>query len=177
VDHGRNIMRPIVTAAIALAGLVGLAGIASPAPVHASGCGTPTGPNQICCTALFVNRVLQCAVIAPQDYGPAQLRAASGLGTRATPDPATTQTVGIVDADNDPNLASDLAAYRRYFGVPACTTTSGCLRVVSETGSTRLSVGSAAWGLETSLDAEMVSAICPRCHIAVVEASSATYAH
>jgi len=169
-------MHRIAIAAIALAGLLALAGIASAAPVHAVGCGTPTGPNKVRCTSLFIHRVLQRAVSAPQGYGPVQLRAAYGVSALATTDPSTTQTVGIVDAYNDPHLASDLAAYRSNYGLPACTTASGCLRVVSETGSTRLPVGSTAWGLETSLDAEMVSAICPRCHIAVVEASSATYA-
>jgi subtilase family serine protease len=176
MSHGRNMMHRIAIVAITVAATLMLAGIAAAAPVHASGCATPTGPNRVRCTALIFHRVLLRSVTAPQGYGPAQLRVAYGLGALAGTNPTTTQTNAIVDAYNDPNLASDLAAYRSYFGLSACPTASGCLRVVSQAGSTRLPVGSTAWGLETSLDAEMVSAICPRCHIAVVEASSATYA-
>jgi len=169
-------LRRIIITATSLVAVCALAGIATAAPVRAAACGTPTGPNQIRCTALSVNRPLQRAVTRPDGYGPAQLRAAYGVGTIAAVDPTTTQTVAIVDAYSDPNLAADLAAYRGYFGLPACTVASGCLRIVGQTGSTRLPAASPAWGLETSLDAEMVSAICPRCHIAVVDASAATYA-
>lgn len=164
----------ISTAVMALAAAA--AGIATAAPVRAAACGTPTGPNRIRCTALTVNRPLQRAVTRPEGYGPAQLRDAYGVAALAGIDPATTQTVGIVDAYSDPSLAADLAAYRSHFGLPACTVASGCLRIVGQTGTTRLPAPSPAWGLETSLDVEMVSAICPRCHIAVVDASSATYA-
>lgn len=176
MDHGWNMMRTIASCVMALAAAFVLAGVASAAPVTASACATPTGPNRVRCTALFVSRPMQRAVTAPQGYGPAQLQAAYGLAAIAPTDPTRTQTVGIVDAYNDPNLASDLAAYRSYFGLPACTTASGCLRIVGETGSSRVPIDSPAWGLETSLDVEMVSAVCPRCHIAVVEATSATYA-
>jgi subtilase family serine protease len=174
--HGRNMMHRIAIIVTAVAAMLVLTGLASAAPVHASGCATPTGPNRVRCTALIINHAMQRIVTAPQGYGPVQLRAAYGIGALALTNPTTTQTVGIVDAYNDPNLAGDLAVYRSHYGLPACTTASGCLRVVSQTGSTRPPIGSTAWGLETSLDAEMVSAICPRCHIAVVEASSATYA-
>lgn len=174
--HGRNMMRTTLIAVTALAAMCGLAGIASAQTVTASACATPAGPNRVRCTALTVNRPMQRVVTAPQGYGPGQLRAAYGLSALAASNPATTQVVAIVDAYSDPNLASDLAAYRSYYGLPACTAASGCLRIVGQTGSTRLPVASTAWGLETSLDAEMVSAICPRCHIAVVEASAATYA-
>jgi len=169
-------LRRIMIAAISLAAVFALAGMATAAPVRAAACGTPTGPNRIRCTALTLHRPLQRAVTAPEGYGPAQLRAAYGVASIVALEPATTQTVGIVDAYSDPNLAADLAAYRGYFGLPACTVASGCLRIVGQTGSTRLPAASPAWGLETSLDAEMVSAMCPRCHIAVVEASSATFA-
>ena len=169
-------LRRIIIAAASLVAVFALAGFAAAAPVRAAACGTPTGPNRVRCTALTVNRPLQRAITAPTGYGPAQLRSAYGLTSIAAIDPATPQTVGIVDAYSDPNLAGDLAAYRSHFGLSACTTSSGCLRIVSETGSTRLPAANPAWGLETSLDAEMVSAICPRCRIVVVDASAPTYA-
>ncbi len=51
----------------------------------------------------------------------------------------------------------------------------GCLTVVSQTGSTSsLPRSNGSWSEEISLDLDMVSAICPYCHILLVEASSAT---
>lgn len=147
------------------------------ARIHSAACGTPTGPNKVRCTALILSRGSGSRTSAPQGYGPSQLRAAYGLTALSTTHPTTTQTVGIVDAYNDPDVAGDLAAYRSYYGLPACTTASGCLRVVSQTGTTRLPPTSTSWDLEISLDVDMVSAICPNCHIVLVEASSSSYAN
>jgi subtilase family serine protease len=83
------------------------------------------------------------------------------------------QTVAIVDAFNDPNAESDLAVYRSQFGLPACTTANGCFKKVNQNGVQgsypRNNVG---WSEEISLDLDMVSAICPNCHILLVEATS-----
>ncbi|MHB8244191.1 MAG: S53 family peptidase [Acidimicrobiales bacterium] len=104
-------------------------------------------------------------------YGPANLRAAYNL-------PSTTagsgQTVAIVDAYNDPSAASDVATYRSYFGIPACTTSTGCLRIVNQSGGTKLPRNNAGWSQEISLDLDMVSAVCPNCKILLVEASTAS---
>lgn len=107
-------------------------------------------------------------------YGPANLHSAYNLPTTASGTP----TVAIVDAFNDPNLASDLATYRSHFGLPACTVASGCLKIVSQTGSTTsLPPTNTGWGVEESLDLDMVSAICENCHILLVEATSPTNAN
>lgn len=83
------------------------------------------------------------------------------------------QTVAIVDAYNDPDAESNMAYYRSYFGLPACTTADGCFRKVNQSGtSSPLPVGNSGWGEEISLDLDMVSAICSNCHILLVEASS-----
>jgi len=85
------------------------------------------------------------------------------------------QTVAIVDAFNDPTAEADLATYRSQFGLPACTTANGCFRKVNQNGSsTSLPSTDAGWALEISLDLDMVSAICPNCHILLVEATSST---
>src|SRR5262249_34691281 len=85
------------------------------------------------------------------------------------------QTVAIVDAMNDPNIASDLSTYRSQFGLPACTTASGCFRVLNENGATSpLPANDSGWAGEESLDVDMVSAICPNCHIILIEANSAS---
>jgi subtilase family serine protease len=104
-------------------------------------------------------------------YTPANLHSAYNLPTTASGTPL----VGIVDAFSDPDLASDLATYRSDFGLPACTTSSGCLTIVNETGGTKLPRSNSSWGLEESLDVDMVSAICENCHILVVEASSTSF--
>ncbi len=85
-------------------------------------------------------------------------------------------TVAIVDAFDAPSAESDLAYYRSYFGLPACTTANGCFRKVNEQGqSSPLPGTDADWEMEITLDIEAVSALCPNCHILLVEASSANY--
>lgn len=111
------------------------------------------------------------AAATPSGYGPSDLRAAYNL-------PSTTAgsgfTVAIVDAYNDPNAESDLATYRSQYGIPACTTANGCFRKVNQTGGTSYPSSNSGWSQEISLDLDMVSALCPNCHILLVEASSAS---
>ncbi|WP_194924268.1 S53 family peptidase [Catenulispora pinisilvae] len=84
------------------------------------------------------------------------------------------RTVAIVDALDDPNAASDLAAYRSAYGLPACTAASGCFQKVNGSGqASPLPAADYGWAEEESLDLDMVSAICPGCHILLVEAAGA----
>src|SRR5258708_34993527 len=84
------------------------------------------------------------------------------------------KTIAIVDAFNDPRAASDLAKFRHIFHLPPCTKANGCLHVVNQAGKTRpLPVADPFWAEEISLDLDMVSAICPKCHITLVEAKNA----
>ncbi len=106
-------------------------------------------------------------------YGPAALHNAYNLPTTA----AGTPTVAIVDAYNDPNAESDMNTYRSMFGIPACTSASGCFKKVSQTGGTNLPRNNSGWGLEISLDLDMVSAICQNCHILLVEAKTSSFAN
>lgn len=177
MTQGRHIIRRALIAVTTVLALVVAVGIASAAPgaVQQSACARPIGPNAVRCTALVKDLVRRQSVTTAQGYGPAQLQAAYGLTALSATQPAGVETVGIVDAFSDPHLAADVTAYRSHFGLPACTVSSRCLRIVGESGTATLPDTNTAWGLETSLDVEMVSAICPRCHIVVVEASSATY--
>lgn len=82
-------------------------------------------------------------------------------------------TVAVVDMGDDPNAASDLAVYRKAFGLPACTVANGCFSKVTETGATSgFGPGNQQWAAEISLDLDMVSAVCPQCHIMLVETAS-----
>jgi subtilase family serine protease len=87
------------------------------------------------------------------------------------------QTVAIVDAYNDPNAEADLAVYRSTYGLPACTTANGCFKKVNQSGGTTYPTGNVSWSEEISLDLDMVSAICPNCHILLAEGSSASIAN
>ncbi len=84
-------------------------------------------------------------------------------------------TVAIVDAYDDPKAESDLATYRSTFGLPACTTANGCFKKVDQQGGTRYPQADSGWAGEISLDLDMVSAICPNCHILLVEANSSSF--
>ena len=85
------------------------------------------------------------------------------------------KTVAIVAAYDDPTAEADLATYRKQFGLPACTSASGCFTKVNQTGaSSPLPAASAGWTTEMSLDLDMVSALCPDCKILLVEANSAS---
>jgi subtilase family serine protease len=81
-------------------------------------------------------------------------------------------TVGIVDAFDNPNAEADLQVYRDNFGLPKCTTANGCFKKVDQRGGTDYPEGNTGWGLEIALDLDMVSAICPNCHIVLVESNN-----
>jgi hypothetical protein len=139
-------------------------------------CGQPAAPGQMVCQAVVGTRAGASAPAVagvPADgYSPASLRSAYGI-TSASLHRGSGETVAIVDAYNEPDLARNLASYRSHFHLPACRAASHCLRIVNQNGKTRgLPKVNASWGVEESLDLDMVSAICPRCRILLVEAAS-----
>jgi hypothetical protein len=110
-------------------------------------------------------------------YHPASLLSAYNL-TRDSRRGGRGETVAVVDAYRDPYASANLARYRSHFGLPACTTSSGCLRIVNERGKAGpLPRPSAGWAIEQSLDLDMISAICPHCRILLVEANSGSIAN
>ncbi|MFJ2832985.1 peptidase S8 [Streptomyces sp. NPDC087263] len=167
----------------------------SPAVTWTRACATPT-KGQMACKALRVtggttafqkeqqaqartDAVTPDAADAstPSGYGPGDLQSAYGL-TSAAASNGSGETIAIVDAYNDPNAEADLAKYRTYYGLSACTTANGCFKKVSQTGSTTsLPTSDAGWSEEISLDLDMASAVCPNCSILLVEATSASMAN
>jgi subtilase family serine protease len=113
------------------------------------------------------NKPLSTAL--PSGYGPSDLASAYKITGTST----ATSTIAIIDAGVDGNLAADLATYRKTYGLPACTTANGCLKLENYTGGAQPAPqksGSGASaeediGVETSLDVDMASAACPSCHI------------
>jgi len=77
------------------------------------------------------------------------------------------QIVAIVDAYDNPNVASDLAAYRSYFGLP----TANFYKYNQSGQQSNYPVANSGWGVEIDLDVEMVSASCPNCTIYLIEAN------
>jgi len=103
---------------------------------------------------------------------PGDLRRAYKL-TKISPNKGKGRLVAIVDAFSNPRLEADLKVYRSHFHLPPCTTANGCLRILNQRGKSKpLPPARAGWGLEESLDLDMVSAICPRCHITLIEAAN-----
>jgi hypothetical protein len=112
---------------------------------------------------------------APAAYGPSDLRSAYNLVSAAASG-GKGATVAIVGAFDDPSAASDLAAYRSTYKLPACTKASGCFKEVNENGQsnplpTGNDNGGAMWAQADAIGVDMVSAVCPNCHILLVEAS------
>ena len=104
----------------------------------------------------------------PSGYSPTDLRQAYNI----TATGSSQYTIAIVDAFGYPNAEADLAKYRSQYGLPSCTTSNGCFRKVGQNGGnppTRVDVG---WQQETALDLDMASAMCPSCHILLVESTN-----
>ena len=106
-------------------------------------------------------------------YIPADLKSAYKLPTGGV-----AQTVAIVDAFDDPTAETDLAKYRKTFGLSKCTTANGCFQKLNQLGAPGpYPPINAGWDIEISLDVDMVSAICPSCHIRLMEADDNSFAN
>jgi len=137
-------------------------------------------------------------------YSPAQIRAAYGLS--ALPATGTTlsaaqaaqlgagQTIYIVDANHNPNVAAELSAFNQKFGLPTCTTqaiaatatlplaaapVSGCqMSIVYNTaagGMTSVAPAyNSGWATEISLDVQWAHATAPLARIVLIEAADAS---
>jgi hypothetical protein len=141
-------------------------------------CPVPTRAGQMECLSLIRtnagHRLGIAQAQAVSGYGPADLRSAYNLVSASSKGGAG-ETVAVVDAFNDSKAVSDLATYRAHYGLPACqpSTGAGCVTKVNEQGnSSPLPPGNVQWAAQESMDLDMVSAICPNCHILLVEATT-----
>ncbi len=104
--------------------------------------------------------------VTPSGYSPANLQSAykiTGAGSSAN-------TVAIVDSGGYSNAETDLGVYRSQFGLPACTTANGCFKKLNQNGvQGSYPANDTGWSQETALDLDMASAMCPNCHILLVE--------
>jgi hypothetical protein len=111
----------------------------------------------------------------PRGYTPAQVKqlySFSGVTFNGSiQGDGTGQTIAIVDAYNDPNIASDLHVFDTTFGLP-----DPKLTVINQTGGTRLPATDAGWSQEIALDVEWAHAMAPGANIVLVEANSSSIA-
>lgn len=131
-------------------------------------------PGQMHCTAWIRTDIFRSRALGPAGYGPTDLQQAYGLVGAASVN-GSGQTIAIVDAYDDPNAEADLGVYRSTFALPACTTANHCFAKVNELGAASplpTTDGTGGWEAEESLDLDMVSAVCPKCSIVLVEANS-----
>lgn len=153
-----------------------LAAASATQPGQRAACGAAARPGLVTCFTI-INTLIKPQAAGPDalpaGYGPGALRSAYGLTSTTA---GSGRTVAIVDAYDDPKAESDLATYRHEYGLPACTSSTGCFRKVNQKGGTKLPppAGSTGWAAEESLDLDMVSAICPYCKILLAEAKSPT---
>ena len=188
-----------VVSMLGVPGIAGAAGNANPAAAAGSANGvTPVCPGPAAagfalCRALLLDNPASWrgqhvtgskgpspSSATPSGFGPSDLQSAYKLPSTSS---GSGETVAIVDAYGDPNAYNDLTTYRSKFTLPACSTTpvlpatTPCFRQVNQTGGTSLPRGNSGWAEEISLDLDMVSAVCPNCHILLVEASSSSFAN
>src|SRR3954452_18439342 len=144
---------------------------------HRNSCGVPAAGTARCFAKVVTrddgstfSAAPDATTAPPAGWGPSDLQSAYNL-----PAFTGTPTVAIVDAYDDPNAATDLAAYRSQYGLPACGT--GCFKKVNQNGvEGSYPSPDTGWAEEISLDLDMVSSACPSCHILLVEANSNSFA-
>ncbi len=176
-------MRSMMTSAVLSAGIVfGAFSIASAAePVERSG----DTYHVAVCPRLVPDTVARCLAhivtdsaghpivqmagpgITPNGYGPADLTSAYNITTKGS----SSTIMAIVDGFGYPNAEADLAVYRAQYGLPPCTSANGCFAKYNDKGQTKnYPPFNGGWAVETALDLDMASAMCPNCRIILVEA-------
>jgi len=119
-------------------------------------------PGEAQCYALVLDTKIQPNV---SGWAPADFQARYKLPSSSK---GSGQIVAIVDAYDNPNVASDLAKYRSQFGLGTAN-----FAKYNQTGQqSNYPEGSVGWGVEIDLDVAMVSASCPLCTIYLIEANS-----
>lgn len=152
-----------------------------PAANYFLACGDPIFVGEARCYAAVRNNVDSSAIARAADtsdsagpflgFTPKDLHRAYNLPNTG----GAGRTIGIVDALDDPLAESDLAIYRAHFHLPPCTTANGCFRKLNQAGvAGNYPSSSIHWTYEISLDLDMASAICPECHILLVEGKTPT---
>ena len=106
-----------------------------------AGCDHPQPPGHVQCylssesvvSPALVPATTTCTVDEAAGYTPCNIQNAYGLAAAIAKDGAGS-VVAVVDPNDDPKAASDLAVFRSHFKLPACTTASKCFTKYNQTG-------------------------------------------
>ena len=87
------------------------------------------------------------------------------------------QTIAIIDAYLDPDIAADAATFSTNYNLPQFGATNGpTLTITNESGGSVSSLSTDPsgddWALETSLDVEWIHALAPEANVLLVETNS-----
>jgi subtilase family serine protease len=119
------------------------------------------------------NNAAPLATSGPTGMTPAAVRSAYGFnGVTFSGGVAGTgagETIAIVDAYDDPNIASDLHQFDLKFGLSDPTFTK-----VNQNGGSAMPAANKGWATEIALDVEWAHAIAPGANILLVEANSSS---
>jgi hypothetical protein len=147
-------------------------------PAAPAGYAPPVGMSYACsqatgadatCSALTAGSA-STGTTPPAGLDPSGIRTAYGLPSATA---GYGQTVAVVAPYYYKDAAADLSAYRSGYGIPACTTASGCFKQVSFDGGDPSGLQQAAeWNVADAQAMDMISAVCPNCHILLVDAST-----
>ncbi len=115
--------------------------------------------------------VIPMVASGPSGYSPEQIQTAYGVNqikfdSGTIPGTGAGETIAIVDAYNDPTIASDLAKFDAEYDLQTPASFE-----VKNLGATTTS---ASWALEESLDVEWAHAIAPAANIVLVEAANSS---
>ncbi len=120
------------------------------------------GPGEMQCELLILNK-------SPKDkepgWGARDIEAAYNLPSLSK---GSGEIVAIVDHYDNPNVASDLAVYRRHYGLPKAK----FYKYNQDGQQSHYPKGQVGAGNEIDLDVDMVSASCPNCTIYLIEANN-----
>ncbi|HEV3021617.1 MAG TPA: S53 family peptidase [Pirellulales bacterium] len=112
--------------------------------------------------------------VTPQGFTPSQIRQAYAFNQIAlaggVQGNGSGQTIAIVDAYDDPNIASDLHAFDATFGIADPPSFSK----LNQRGGTAAPQADAGWSEEIALDVEWAHAMAPAANILLVEANSSS---
>ena len=106
-------------------------------------------------------------------YSPAQVAQAYGfnqISFGSVKGDGSGQTIAIIDAYDDPNIAGDLATFDSTLGIPAPPS----FKKVNQTGGASYPSVDPNWALETSLDVEWAHGMAPGANILLVEANTSS---
>ncbi len=128
--------------------------VAAPAAVH--------GPGQTNCAS-------GCY------YYPADIQTAYATNYIAKGNGGAGITIAIVDAYHYADAESDLHQFSAQFGLPDCTSASGCFTQVNQNGGPAGGASDPAWAVEVDVDLQWAHAIAPKAHILLVEGADNSF--